>query len=289
VELFRVNIATGAQEVITSTNRAIWEKLRLGRVESRTVRTSDGKDMLVWVILPPDFDPKKTYPTLLYCQGGPQSAVSQFFSYRWNFQLMAAQGYVVVAPNRRGLPGFGQDWNDQISGDWGGQAMQDLLSAIDDVRKEPWVDNARLGAVGASYGGFSVYWLAGNHQKRFKSFISHCGTFNLESWYGTTEEIFFADFDLGGPYWQQEVPRPYREQSPHLFVRQWDTPVLVIHNEKDFRVPLGEGLQAFQAARKQDLRSRFLYFPDENHWVLKPQNSVLWQRVFFQWLAETLH
>jgi dipeptidyl aminopeptidase/acylaminoacyl peptidase len=289
VELFRVNIATGAQEAITSTNRAIWEKLRLGRVESRTVRTSDGKDMLVWVILPPDFDPKKTYPTLLYCQGGPQSAVSQFFSYRWNFQLMAAQGYVVVAPNRRGLPGFGQDWNDQISGDWGGQAMQDLLSAIDDVRKEPWVDNARLGAVGASYGGFSVYWLAGNHQKRFKSFISHCGTFNLESWYGTTEEIFFADFDLGGPYWQQEVPRPYREQSPHLFVRQWDTPVLVIHNEKDFRVPLGEGLQAFQAARKQDLRSRFLYFPDENHWVLKPQNSVLWQRVFFQWLAETLH
>lgn len=287
-ELFRIDLPAGKATPITRTNAQILSGLERARVESRTVRTTDGKDMLVWVILPPDFDPGRKYPTLLYCQGGPQSAVSQFYSYRWNFQLMASKGYVVVAPNRRGLPGFGQEWNDQISGDWGGQAMQDLLSAIDDVSKEPWVDRERMAAVGASYGGFSVYWLAGNHQKRFRSFISHCGTFNLESWYGTTEELFFADFDLGGPYWQSEVPRPYREQSPHRFVQNWDTPMLVIHNEKDFRVPIGEGLQAFQAARKQDIPSRFLYFPDENHWVLKPQNSVLWQRVFFQWLEETL-
>lgn len=288
VELYRIDLPSGKETRLTHTNRDVWDPLRLGQVASRTVKTTDGKDMQVWVIFPPDFDPGKKYPTLLYCQGGPQSPLSQFFSYRWNFQMMAARGYIVVAPNRRGLPGFGQAWNDQISGDWGGQAMQDLLSAIDDVRREPWVDNDRLGAVGASYGGYSVYWLAGHHEGRFKSFISHCGTFNLESWFGTTEEVFFARHDLGGAYWEKDRPKTYADQSPHKFVANWDTPILVIHNEKDFRVPVGEGLQAFQAARLQGIKSRFLYFPDEGHWVLKPQNSVLWQRVFFQWLEETL-
>lgn len=288
VELYQVTITTGTQQQITTTNKAIWDKVDKVTEQSRIVKTTDGKDMLVWVILPPGFDPQKKYPTLLYCQGGPQSAVSQFFSYRWNFMLMASQGYVVVAPNRRGLPGFGQAWNDQISGDWGGQAMKDLLSAIDDVSGESWVDKDRRGAVGASFGGYSVYWLAGNHKGRFKSFISHCGTFNLDSWYGTTEELFFAHHDLQGAYWDQPSPATYLSQSPHDFVKKWDTPILVIHNEKDFRVPVSEGIQAFQAAQLNGLRSRFLYFPDEGHWVLKPQNSLLWQRVFFGWLADTL-
>lgn len=288
VELYLVTISDGTQQLITTTNKGIWDKVDKVTVQSRIVKTTDGKDMLVWVILPPGFDPQKKYPTLLYCQGGPQSAVSQFFSYRWNFMLMASQGYVVVAPNRRGLPGFGQAWNDQISGDWGGQAMKDLLSAIDDVSGESWVDKDRRGAVGASFGGYSVYWLAGNHKGRFKSFISHCGTFNLDSWYGTTEELFFAHHDLQGAYWNQPVPATYLSQSPHDFVKKWDTPILVIHNEKDFRVPVSEGIQAFQAAQLNGLRSRFLYFPDEGHWVLKPQNSLLWQRVFFGWLADTL-
>lgn len=287
-ELFRVDLATGQQTQITFTNTSQLDRLKRGKVASRTVKTTDGKEMLVWVIYPPDFDPKKKYPTLLYCQGGPQSAVSQFWSYRWNFQMMAANDYIVVAPNRRGLPGFGQAWNDEISGDWGGQSMLDLLSAIDDVKKEPYVDAARLGAVGASYGGYSVYWLAGNHNGRFKSFISHCGTFNLESWYGTTEEMFFANHDLNGPYWDEKNKASYKKHSPHEYVGKWDTPILVIHNEKDFRVPLGEGLQAFNAAQLQGIPSRFMYFPDEGHWVLKPQNGILWQRVFFDWLGKTL-
>lgn len=212
--------------------------------------------------------------------------VSQFFSYRWNFQLMAAKGYIVVAPNRRGLPGFGQAWNDQIAGDWGGQPMRDYLSAIDDAAKEPYVDATRMGAVGASYGGYSVYWLAGNHNKRFKAFIAHCGLFNLESWYGVTEELFFANHDMQGAYW--ENPEMYKKNSPHEFVGNWDAPILVIHNEKDFRVPIGEGMQAFQAAQLRGVPSRFLYFPDEGHWMSQPQNSVLWQRVFFEWLDKYL-
>lgn len=244
--------------------------------------------MLAWVIYPPDFDPNKKYPTLLYCQGGPQSMVGQSFSLRWNFQLMAAKGYVVIAPNRRGLPGFGQAWNEQISGDWGGQAMQDMLSAIDDISKESYVDKDRLGAVGASFGGYTVYWLMGNHNKRFKSFIAHCGVFNLEAMYGATEEIFFSDFEMKGPYWNMKEPNAYTKFSPHKFIQNWDTPILVIHNDKDFRVPLTEGLQAFSAAQLKGLKSRFLYFPDEGHWVVKPQNSVLWNRVFFDWLDKTL-
>jgi dipeptidyl aminopeptidase/acylaminoacyl peptidase len=251
------------------------------------VKATDGKEILTWVIYPPDFDATKKYPTLLYCQGGPQSTVSQFFSYRWNFQLMAAHGYIIVAPNRRGLPSFGEEWNDQISGDWGGQAMKDLLSAIDDVAKEPYVNKDKLGCVGASFGGFSVVWMQGNHNGRFKAFISHDGVFNFESMYGATEELWFVNHDLGGPYW--EKPSGYEKFSPHRFVNKWDkTPILIISNEKDFRVPLEQGLEAFTAARVRDIPARLLVFPDENHWMTKPQNSVLWQRVYFDWLGKYL-
>lgn len=287
-ELYRVNIGNGTDQQLTFINKEVLSDIKMGEVKERWVKTVDGKDMKVWMIYPPDFDPNKKYPALLYCQGGPQSAVSQFWSYRWNFQMMAANDYIIVAPNRRGLPTFGQEWNDQISGDWGGMAMQDYFSAIDDAKKEPYIDEDRLGAVGASYGGYSVYWLAGNHNKRFKTFISHCGLFNLESWYGTTEELFFANKDIGGAYWEKDQPESYEADSPHKFVRNWDTPMLVIHGEKDFRVPIGEGMQAFQAAQLQGIPSRFLYFPNEGHWVNSPQNSILWQRVFFDWLDRSL-
>ncbi|MEM1322603.1 MAG: S9 family peptidase [Bacteroidota bacterium] len=283
-ELYRVDTGSGAAEPITFINKEALSKIKMGEVKERWVETTDGKQMKVWMIYPPDFDPNKKYPALLYCQGGPQSAVSQFWSYRWNFQMMAANDYIIVAPNRRGLPSFGREWNDQISGDWGGQAMQDYFSAIDEAKQEPYIDEERLGAVGASYGGYSVYWLAGNHNKRFKAFISHCGLFNLESWYGTTEELFFANWDIKGPYWQKDQPISYEKHSPHKYVRNWDTPMLVIHGEKDFRVPIGEGMQAFQAAQLQGIPSRFLYFPEEGHWVSSAQNGILWQRVFFDWL-----
>lgn len=286
-ELYKVD-DKGKLEAITTTNESILASVKMGKVEKRMVKATDGEEILTWVIYPPDFDESKEYPALLYCQGGPQATVSQFFSYRWNFQLMAAAGYVVVAPNRRGLPSFGQQWNEDISLDWGGQAMDDLLSAIDDVKEEPYVDADRLGAVGASFGGYSVYWLAGNHDERFKAFISHCGLFNLESWYGTTEELFFANQDVGGPYWEENrnTNTSYQIHSPHNYVGNWDTPILVIHSEKDFRVPIGEGIQAFHAAQIQGIPSRFLYFPNEGHWVLKPQNGMLWHRVFFEWLEE---
>lgn len=287
-EIYKIELTKGNLYKLTSTNDDVLNKLELGKVEKRMVETTDDKEMLVWVIYPPDFDKNKKYPSLLVCQGGPQSTVSQNFSYRWNFQLMAAQGYIVIAPNRRGLPSFGQEWNDQISGDWGGQAMKDLLSAVDDVSKEEYIDKDRRAAVGASYGGYSVYWLAGHHQNRFKSFIAHCGVFNLESMYGSTEEIFFVNHDLEGPYWKTPTPKSYELFSPHKFVKNWNTPILVIHNDKDFRVPLGEGLQAFSAAQLQGIKSRFLYFADEGHWVTKPQNSLLWQREFYRWLDETL-
>ena len=260
-------------------------------IKERIIKTTDGKDMHAWVIYPPDFDPNKKYPTLLYCQGGPQSIVSQFYSFRWNFQLMASQGYIVIAPNRRGLPGFGVEWNAQISGDWGGQPMRDYLSAIDDIAKEPYVDKDRLGAVGASYGGYSIYYLAGIHQKRFKSFIAHCGVFNLQSMYGTTEELFFNNHEIGGAYWEKEnavAQKSYKEFNPIEKITEWDTPILIIHGGKDYRVPEEQGFQAFTAAQLRGIKSELLYFPDENHWVLQPQNGLLWQRTFFRWLKETL-
>lgn len=288
-ELFTIS-PDGIQTQITDVNGSIYEHIQMGDVQERWVRTTDGKEMLVWVILPPNFDPARKYPCILYCQGGPQSTVSQFWSYRWNFQLMAAQGYIVVAPNRRGVPSFGQEWNAQISGDYSGQNIKDYISAIDDVKREPWVDSTRLGAVGASYGGYSAFYLAGVHQGRFKAFISHNGVFNLESFYGATEETFFPNHDLGGAYWETANPTAQRSyaNSPHKLVQNWDTPILVIVGEKDFRVPYTEGLQAFNAARLRGIPSRLLVFPDEDHWILKPQNAIVWHREFFGWLNRWL-
>jgi dipeptidyl aminopeptidase/acylaminoacyl peptidase len=285
--IYSIDVKKGTQTQLTNINKDILKDVASISVEERWVETTDGKQMLVWVILPPNFDKNKKYPAVLFCQGGPQSAVSQFFSYRWNWQMMASRGYVVVAPNRRGLPSFGKEWNDQISLDYGGQNMKDYLSAIDAVAKDPFVDETKLGAVGSSYGGFSVYWLAGNHNKRFKAFIAHCGMFNLESWYGTTEELFFANHDIGGPYWQKPKPHSY-DFSPHRFVGNWDTPILVIHGGNDFRIPYTEGMQAFNAAQIQGIPSRFLYFPEETHFVLKPQNSIVWHREFLNWLDRWL-
>ncbi|MTI32696.1 S9 family peptidase [Cytophagales bacterium RKSG123] len=287
-ELYQVDIKTGSSQALTFENAEVLRKLKMGKVERRMVKTTDGKEMLVWVILPPDFDPNKKYPTLLYCQGGPQSPVSQFFSYRWNFQLMAANDYIIVAPNRRGLPGFGREWNEAISGDWGGQSMKDYLAAIDDVAKEPYVDANRLGCVGASYGGYSVFMLAGIHDQRFKAFIAHDGLFDMKSWYGTTEELFFANWDLGGPYWEEPKPKAYTKFNPSNYVQNWDTPILIIQGGMDFRVPIEQGLEAFQAAQLRGIPSKLLYFPEENHWILTPQNGIVWQREFFNWLDRWL-
>ncbi len=287
-DIYSVEIKSGEQKQITDVNKEIYDGLKTGKIERRWIETTDGKKELVWVIYPPDFDPNKKYPALLYCQGGPQSAVSQFFSYRWNFQLMAANDYIIIAPNRRGLPGFGQEWNDAISNDWGGQPMDDYLSAIDDIKKEPFIDEDRIGAIGASYGGYSVYYLAGIHEKRFKCFISHCGLYNLESWYGTTEELFFANQDIGGPYFSPIKPKSYEKFSPHKYAENWDTPMLIFHGEKDYRVPLNQGLEAFQVLQIKDIDSRMILFPDENHWVLSPQNGVFWHREFYAWLDKHL-
>ena len=275
---------------MTFENQAIYDQLEMGKVEGRWVKTTDNKDMLVWVIYPPQFDPNKKYPTLLFCEGGPQSPVSQFWSYRWNFQMMAANDYIIVAPNRRGLPGFGNEWNEAISGDYMGQCMKDYLTAIDEVAKEPYVDADRLGCVGASFGGFSVYWLAGNHNKRFKAFIAHDGIFNVDMQYLETEEKWFVNWDLGGPYWdkQNKVAQKTYASSPHLFIDNWDTPILCIHGERDYRILANQAMSAFDAAIMRGVPAELLIYPDENHWVLKPQNGVLWQRTFFEWLDKWL-
>ena len=290
-EVFSYDLKSKKWLQITHVNDALYAKIGKSKFQKRYVTTTDGKKMLVWVILPPNFDPNKKYPTLLYCQGGPQSALTQFYSFRWNFQLMAAEGYIIVAPNRRGMPGFGVEWNEAISKDWGGQPMQDYLTAIDEVSKESYVDNKRLGAIGASYGGYSIYYLAGIHQNRFKSFIAHCGVFDLESMYGTTEEVFFTNWDSGGPYWEKDnavARKTYAEFNPKNKVANWNTPILIFHGGIDYRVPIGQGQEAFQAAQLLGIKSRFVYFPDENHWVTKPQNAKVWQGEFFRWLKETL-
>ncbi|WP_313114524.1 S9 family peptidase [Aequorivita sediminis] len=290
-EIFSFDLKNKTFKQLTQVNTEFYGKMDLPSVEKRMVTTKDGKQMLVWVVLPPNFDKTKKYPTLLYAQGGPQSPLSQFYSFRWNFQLMASQGYIVVAPNRRGMPGHGVEWNEAISGDWGGGAMQDYLDAIDAIAKEPYVDNDRLGAVGASFGGYSVFWLAGNHDGRFKSFIAHDGVFDNRSMYGTTEELFFVNHDMGGAYWEKEnevAQKTYNEFNPINYVDKWDTPILIVQGGKDYRVPIEQGLQAFQAAQLQNIKSKLLYFPEENHWVLQPQNALVWQREFFSWLKETL-
>lgn len=289
-EIYAVNPKTGEATDISQENKALTDKLEMGRVEERWIETTDHKQMLVWVIYPPHFDKNKKYPALLYCQGGPQSTVSQFWSYRWHLQTFAASDYIIVAPNRRGVPGFGKEWLESISGDYGGQCMQDYFSAIDAVAKEPFVDEQRLGCVGASFGGYSVYWMAGNHNKRFKAFVSHCGIFNFEQQGLETEELWFLNRDFGGTYWQTDndfVKRTY-PSSPHRFVDKWDTPILVIHGEKDFRILASQGMAAYTAAKLRGIPAEMLIFPDECHWVTKPQNSLQWYRTFIGWLDRWL-
>lgn len=288
VELYSVNPSNGSAMQLTHVNDELYSTISMSKVEKKIVKTTDGKDMMTWIVYPPGFDSSRKYPLLLYCQGGPQSALTQFYSFRWNLQLMAANGYIVVAPNRRGMPGHGQAWNEAISGDWGGQPILDYLSATDAIAAEPYADRSRMGAVGASYGGYSVYMLAGKHGKRFKTFIAHCGLFDMQSWYGSTEELWFADFDLKGPYWERPQPKAYTEFNPMNFVDKWDTPILIFEGEKDFRVPYSQGLEAYQAAQLRGLKSRLVIYPDEGHWVTKPHNSLVWHHEFFRWLKETL-
>jgi dipeptidyl aminopeptidase/acylaminoacyl peptidase len=290
-EIYSYNLKKKTWLQLSNVNTATYNSLALSKTERRYVTTTDGKKMLVWVILPPDFVATKKYPTLLYCQGGPQSPLTQSYSFRWNFSLMASQGYIIVAPNRRGMYGHGQAWNEQISKDWGGQVMDDYLLAIDEVAKENYVDKTRLGCVGASYGGYSVFYLAGIHNNRFKTFISHDGVFNTQSMFGTTEEVFFNYWDFGGAYWEKDnanAQKAYTKFNPINLVQKWNTPILIIQGGNDFRVPIGQSQEAFQAAQLLGIKSRFLYFPEENHWVLKPQNALVWQREFYKWLGETL-
>ena len=290
-ELYTVDLTKGNMQQLTHVNDDTYKTVNMSKVERRYVTTTDNKKMLVWVIYPPGFNPNKKYPALLYCQGGPQSPLTQTYSFRWNFQLMAGGDYIIVAPNRRGMYGHGQAWNEQISKDWGGQVMKDYLSAIDDVSKEKYVDKNRLGCVGASYGGYSVFYLAGIHNNRFKTFIAHDGVFDLKSMSGTTEELWFTNWDNGGYYWEKnnkEAQKTFEQFNPINFVDKWNTPILIIQGGKDYRVPIEQGLQAFQAAQLRGLKSKLLYFPDENHWVLKPQNALVWQREFYKWLKETL-
>ena len=289
-EIFSVDINSKEEKQLTAENKELLDQIEMGKVEPRWIKTTDNKEMLAWVVYPPKFDPNKKYPAILYCQGGPQNTVSQFWSYRWNLQMMAANGYIVVAPNRRGVPGFGQEWNEQISGDYGGQNMKDYLSAIDAIAKEPFVDEEKLGCTGASYGGFSVFWLAGNHNKRFKAFLAHAGIFNVEAQYLETEEMWFADWDLGGPYWDKSnaiAQRSYAN-SPHKFVQNWDTPIMITHGELDYRILASQGMMAFNAAQLQGIPSRLLIYPNENHWIAQPQNGVLFQREFFRWFDQWL-
>ncbi len=290
-ELYSVDLSNGVMKQLTHVNDAIYATIGISKTERRFVKTTDGKDMLVWVIYPPDFDPNKKYPTILYCQGGPQSALTQFYSFRWNFQLMAANGYIIVAPNRRGMPGHGTRWNEQISKDWGGQVMKDYLSAIDAVSKEKYVDKNRLGCIGASYGGYSVFYLAGIHNNRFKTFISHDGVYDFRSMYGTTDEMWFENWDKGGAYWDKNnaaAQKSYAKFNPSDLVAKWNTPILIYQGGKDYRVPIEQGQQAFQAAQLRGIKSKLILLPDQNHWVLTTQDALVWQHEFYMWLEETL-
>lgn len=286
-EIFSVNLKNGEMKQVTEANKDTYAKLAQGKSELKMVKTSDGKEMGVWFHYPPNFDPNKKYPTLVYCQGGPQSALTQYFSIRWNFSLMTANGYIVVAPNRRGMPGWGTKWNEEISRDWGGQPMRDYLAATDYAKTLPYVDGDRVAAVGASYGGYSVFMLAGIHENRFKTFIAHDGLFDMKSWYLTTEELWFANWDLGSP-WEKPLPKAYTEFNPSNFVEKWNKPIMIVQGGIDFRVPYEQGQEAFQAAKLRGLKTKLVYFPNENHWVLHPQNGLVWQREFFEWLKETL-
>ena len=287
-EIFLVK--NGKASKISAVNDDIFAQLTMPTVEKRLIPTTDGKQMTTWIIYPQNFDKTKKYPAILYCQGGPQQAVSQFWSYRWNFALMAANGYVVIAPNRRGLPGFGTEWNEQISGDYGGQNMKDYLSAVDEMKKESFIDEKHIGATGASYGGFSVYWLAGNHDNRFAALFAHAGIFNTEAQYLETEEMWFANWDLGGAFWDKdnEVAQRTFSQSPHKYVDKWTAPIMISHGEYDFRILASQGMQAFNAAKLRGIPTEMVIYPDENHWILKPQNAIMWQRLFFRWFDKWL-
>lgn len=289
-EIYSVDPFTGQSTEISFENKHLLDQLTMPTVEKRWISTTDDEQMLTWIIYPPHFDASKSYPTLLYCEGGPQSPLSQFWSYRWNFSQMASNGYIVVAPNRRGVLTMGQEWTDQISKDNSGQAMQDLLRAIDVMKKEPFIDEDRLGAIGASFGGFSVNWLAGNHEGRFKAFISHCGVFNSEMEYMTTDEMFFDNWEKGGAPWETDNPIAMKsyEGSPHKFIQNWDTPIMIIVGEHDYRIPYTQALAAFNSAQLLGVPSKLLFFPSETHWVLSPQNGILWQREFKGWLDEWL-
>ena len=275
---------------LTDVNGYIFAQVEMPTVEKRLVPTTDGKQMTTWVVYPPRFDATKKYPAILYCQGGPQQAVSQFWSYRWNLALMGANGYIVIAPNRRGLPGFGTEWNEQISKDYPGQNMKDYLSAVDDLKKEPYVDADHIGATGASYGGFSVYWLAGNHEGRFAALLAHAGIFNMEAQYLETEEMWFANWDMGGAYWEKDNAAAQRTfaNSPHRFVERWTAPIMISHGEYDYRILASQGMAAFNAAKLRGIPAEMVIYPDENHWILKPQNAVMWQRLFFRWFDRWL-
>jgi len=289
-EIYQVNTENGEATELSFENKEILDQLTMPTVEKRWIKTTDNKDMLVWVIYPPHFDKTKKYPALLYCEGVPQSPLIQFWSYRWNFSIMASNNYIVVAPNRRGVVTMGQDWTDQIAKDEDGQAMRDLLTAIDVMKKEPFIDENRLGAVGASFGAYSVNWLAGHHQKRFKAFISHCGVFNSEMEYITTDEMFFDNWENGGAPWDTDnkVAMKSFAGSPHRFVKNWDTPIMVIEGENDFRIPYTQGMATFNTAQLLGIPSKLLIFPSESHWVVRPQNGILWQREFFGWLDQWL-
>lgn len=284
-EVAAIDLSTGNVKQISNINKSIYESIKMGKTEEKFVITQDNKELQMWIVYPPDFDPSRKYPALLFCNGGPQTPIDQFWSYRWNFQMMAARGYIVIAPNRRGDSGFGQAWKEEISGDYGGKNIQDYLDATDAMAKEPYVDPERLGAVGASYGGYSVFYLAGMHGGRFKAFIAHCGMFDFTSWYGSTEELWFPDKDIEGPYWN--MPKSY-QFSPHLMADNWDTPILIITGANDFRIPYTQSMEAFQAAQLHNIPSKLLFFEDESHFVTKPQNSVIWQNEFFKWLETYL-
>ena len=289
-EIYSVDLSTGNMQQLTHANDDVYKSIALCSWQKKWVATTDNKQMLVWVVFPPRFDSTKKYPTLLYCQGGPQAALTQFYSFRWNFQLIASNGYVIVAPDRRGMPGFGTQWNEQVSKDWGGQVINDYLSAIDAISKQPYVDTSRRGCVGASFGGFSVFALEGKHDHRFKTFIAHDGVFDFRSMFGTTDEMWFENWEKGGPYWDKAnaVAQRSFSQSPSNFVDKWDTPIMIVQGGRDYRVPIEQGQQAFQAAQLKGIKSRFLFLPEENHWVLKAQNAMVWQHEFFKWLDETL-
>jgi dipeptidyl aminopeptidase/acylaminoacyl peptidase len=289
-EIFTVDITSGNMVQYTHANDQAYNQIKKCLVRERYTDLNNGQQLFSWVIYPPDFDSTKKYPVLLYCQGGPQSALSQFYSFRWNFQLMASNGYIIIAPNRTGMPGWGTKWNEDISKGWGDDPMRDYLAAIDDISSESYIDNERRGAVGASYGGYSIFMLAGIHENRFKTFIAHDGLFDLKSWYGTTEELWFANWDIGGNYWDgdKDADKSYEKYNPSNYIDKWNTPILVYQGGKDYRVPIEQGMQAFQAAQLKNIKSRFIYMPDENHWVLKPQTAMVWHKEFYRWLKETL-